>query len=267
MMYNKFAIPEKQVFLLLSNNHSTQVMIQYEQISRASAPHDTYLVYHQTGVVLPDACKNINCFPFFNSILSDLNYTPISETLIPGSNHFPLLDFYLKNPDYDFYWFIEDDVRFNGQWETLFNYFTGSVRQPDFISCHIKMFSEDPHWFWWHTLRHPSIYIPLYLRIRSFNPIYRISNSALRFIHHSLSGDKWQGHHEVLLPTLLLLEGFDIADFGGTGQFVPAGLENRFYIDEESESHDGFLSTSTMRFRPVIDELKHAGKLYHPVKE
>lgn len=257
-------MPVKQAFLLLSNNHTARVTNLYTQINR-SCGHlgNAYLVYHQSGPSLPAELRNINCFPFFNSILTDLHYIPIKETLIPGSNHFPLLDFYLKNPDYDFYWYIEDDVRFNGQWETLFNYFTGSVRQPDFISCHIKTFSEDPDWYWWNTLNHISIYIPLYLRLQSFNPIYRISNSALRFIHHALSNEKWHGHHEVLLPTLLFLEGFDIADFGGTGQFVPAGLENRFYMDDEL-AHERL---STMRFRPVIAELKHAGKLYHPVKE
>jgi hypothetical protein len=62
------------------------------------------------------------------------------------------------------------------------------------------------------------------------------------------------------------LEGFDIADFGGKGSFVPMGLEDRFYCNFDAENH-GSLNCSTMRFRPVIDKLIHEGKLYHPVKE
>jgi hypothetical protein len=191
-MNNEFTMPVKQVFLLLSNKHTAPVIRLYREIGQ-SCRHlgNSYLVYHQTCASLPEELNDINCFPFFNSILSDLHYVPIADTLIPGSNHFPLADFYLKNPDYDFYWYIEDDVRFNGQWETLFNYFTGSVRQPDFISCHIQTFPEQPYWYWWETLYHSSIYIPLYLRVRSFYPIYRFSNAALRFIHQALSDDKW----------------------------------------------------------------------------
>lgn len=257
----------KQAFLLLSNKYTPRISDLYSQIRKSSANlGDTFLLYHQTEPNLPAALCNKDIFPFSDRILTDLHYIPISPTLIPGNNHFPLLDFYQKNPFYDYYWFIEDDVRFNGPWEKLFNYFTQQFDQPDFISSHIKTFNEEPIWYWWDTLHHFNTYIPLYLRIRSFNPIYRISNAALNCIHYYLCADKWRGHHEVLLPTILLLEGLSIEDFGGTGQFVPPGRENRFYLDDNSNIFGG-MNTGTMRYRPLIENLQHADKLYHPIKE
>jgi hypothetical protein len=257
----------KQVFLVLSNKYTDQVAGLLNQVRKSSAHlGDTFLLYHNAANTLPKAFNKKDWFVFSDSILNDCQYIPISTKLVPGNNHFPLLDFYCKNPFYDYYWLIEDDVRFNGHWENLFNFFTTQGNQPDFISSHIRTFGEEPWWHWWNTLYHFHTYIPLYLRIRSFNPIYRISNAALDCIHHVLSTDKWRGHHEVLLPTMLSLEGLRIADFGGTGQFVPAGLTNRFYIDENVAAN-GVITTGTMRYRPLIDDLQISDKLYHPVKE
>jgi hypothetical protein len=257
----------KQAFLVLSNKYTSRIIDLCNEIRRSSAVlGDTFLLFHQKAPIASEALNNKDCFLFTDSVLTDLHYIPISTTLVPGNNHFPLLDFYRKNPHYDFYWFIEDDVRFNGAWEQFFNYFTRLNDQPDFISSHLRTYNEEPHWFWWNTLYHFNQYIPLFLRIRSFNPIYRISNAALNCIHYILYADKWRGHHEVLLPTMLMLEGLQIADFGGTGHFVPTGLENRFYLDDDADIH-GEISAGTMRYRPLIDNLELADKLYHPVKK
>lgn len=267
MLLNKPYSSKKQAFLLLSNKCTSPVTRLYHQVKQATTGlGHTFLLYHQTSADLPDALNDINTISFCDNILSGLHYIPISHTLIPGNNHFPVLDFYLKNPSYDFYWFIEDDVRFNGPWEDLFNYFTNQPEQPDLISSHIRSFTEEPDWYWWNTLYHFNTNIPHRLRIRSFNPLYRISNAALSCIHYILGTDKWRGHHEVLLPTMLSLEGYRIADFGGTGQFVPAGQENKFYLDDNPDAQ-GMINTGTMRYRPLIDRLEHAGKIYHPVKE
>ncbi|WP_205510356.1 hypothetical protein [Longitalea arenae] len=257
----------KQAFLLLSNKCSSPITTLYQQLKQATkALGDLFLLYHQTTAVLPEALNGINTSCFSDNLLTDLHYIPISHKLIPGNNHFPLLDFYRKNPVYDFYWFIEDDVRFNGPWQDLFNYFTLQPEPPDFISSHLRTFKEEPSWYWWDTLFHFNTRIPHNLRIRSFNPLYRISYAALSCIDFILSVDKWRGHHEVLLPTILSLEGYQIADFGGTGQFVPQGQQNKFYLDDDPDQ-SGSINTGTMRYRPFINRLEYAGKLYHPVKD
>jgi hypothetical protein len=90
--------------------------------------------------------------------------------------------------------------------------------------------------------------------VKSFNPIYRISHSALSFIHKSLL-NQWCGHHEVLLPTLLYHNHYSMMDFGGRGQFIPSGFKNKFYTSD------------TLRWRPVFEKAgDKKNKLYHPVK-
>lgn len=54
-----------------------------------------------------------NLFVFTSDVLNELGYTPIEKgKLVPGSNHFPLLKFFKENQCYDYYWLVEDDVRF-----------------------------------------------------------------------------------------------------------------------------------------------------------
>lgn len=256
----------KQVFLLLTNRSDKTIIDLFNTIEVST--HDlgsTCLVYHSLNQNIPDEVGSINHFSFDNSILHAMGYQPFANSLIPGSNHFPLLDFFLKNPGYDFYWYIEDDVRFTGDWKYFFDFFTQLSTQPDFLSSHIRTSQEEVNWDWFVSLKHPTIYLPHFLKIRSFNPIIRISNAALKCIHDMLI-QKWSGHHEVLIPTLLYLEGFDIKDFGGVGKFVMPDFENKFYLGGEPDSF-GLNRSGSMRYRPLItEENKIENMLYHPVK-
>ncbi|MBD3628545.1 DUF3405 domain-containing protein [Cyclobacterium sp.] len=257
-------VKNSQSFLILSNKTSLPLIQKYREIFEATRDTgDTVLLYHLDKGKPGVNASGLNAFTFTDEVLSSLNYFPLAFTLVPGSNHFPLLKFYLSHPQYDYYWCIEDDVAFSGDWGAFFEAF--SSLDTDFISSHIRRYKEEPEWPWWPALAHPYTVIPQEQRIRSFNPIYRISRQALELIHKALLS-KWCGHHEVLIPTLLYESGLSIHDFGGKGEFVPEGFENRFYLDN-SPNNRGILSDGTMRWRPVFAEtgtLKN--KLYHPVK-
>lgn len=206
---------------------------------------------------------NINIHRFNNSVLTDLGIKPIQDQLLPGSNHFPLIKFYLENPGYTYYWIVEDDVRFSGNWNFLFNTFDAKCDY-ELITSHIKYYSEEPNWFWWDSISHPAYKVPLNKRIRSFNPIYRISKDALDYIYDLLIKE-WKGHHEVFLPTMLNLAGAKLLDFGGSGSFVPVEYRDMFYTSRCDDN--GSLSAGTMRFRPIMKRKgRLKNKIYHPVK-
>lgn len=256
--------PFKQSFLVLCNRATEPIINHYKEIFQATSDlGDSLLLYHLSQKQLPKKIKSLSSFHFSEEVLTELNYFPLGFSLIPGSNHFPLLKFYLSHPEYDYYWCIEEDVRFSGNWQTFFESF--SHIDSDFISCHLRRPDDEPDWYWWSAMAHPYATIPLDQRIRSFNPIYRISKLALEQINKALLS-KWCGHHEVLIPTLLYQSGLEIIDFGGTGEFVPPGFENEFYL-ENTPNKKGILSDGTMRWRPVFKKAGEIeGKLYHPVK-
>jgi hypothetical protein len=177
--------------------------------------------------------------------------------------HFPILDFYLSHKDYDYYWAIEFDVRYTGDWGSFLRSFRSF--DYDFIASHIRRFSEEPHWYWWDTLHHPSKTIDRNQFVRSFNVIFRISNRALEYIHRAQL-DGWRGHNEVSLPTLLLHGGYKIMDFGGDGEFTLPGLTNTAYTSHGLRN--GLLNPfCTMRWRPSRGRAGfRRNKIYHPVK-
>lgn len=257
-------LPGKQAFLILSNNTSNHLIQKYEEIYKATnGLGDTLLLYHLSKNYDSATLNEIKTFTFTDKVLTELNYFPLGFTLVPGSNHFPLLKFYLSNLNYDFYWCIEEDVDYTGSWREFFETF--SSMDSDFISSHIRRSADEPEWPWWSALAHPYHIIPQEQRIRSFNPIYRISRRALEILHKALLS-KWCGHHEVLIPTLLYESGFSVTDFGGNGEFVPKGFKNKFYVDN-THNKNGMLSDGTMRWRPVFKEVGELkDKLYHPVK-
>jgi len=242
----------KQAVLFLSDKSSTWILDNFKSPATTECETiDVFFLYHMRNQIIPDIIQAVKHSIFTNDILHNLNYRPLEEKLVPGSNHFPLLKFYLDNRYYDYYWMIEDDVCFSGSWSALFKAYQDDTS--DFLSAHISKFAEAPDWYWWFTLNTNNGQTQNKDKIRSFNPVYRLSKRALELIDQSLKNG-WSGHHEVLIPTLLYNNGFTITDMGGTGSFVPKGHENKFYT-RESMSH------LPIEIGDVVN------RIYHPIKE
>lgn len=206
---------------------------------------------------------NIKTFLFSIKSLNQLGYNPIAETIIPGSNHFPVLQFYKDHPEYDYYWNIEYDVCFNGNWNTIFSFF--EEYNFDFITSHIQNIRQNPSWEHWDMMELNHVYIPFDGFLKSFNPIYRISNKALNFLDRFLKKGN-SGHHELLIPTVLNHFGFTIADMGGDGSYIIDNQKDLFYTS--NKPLDLWYNDSSMRYRPLYktDEMKIKDMLYHPIK-
>lgn len=258
---------KKQVILLSSHIFNEFIISQYNKLREATGDNtDLFLLIEleNGSLAIPD---NIKYFPFDVDTLNNLHYEPIEESIIPGSNHFPVFQFYKANPQYDYYWNIEYDVYFNGEWSVFFNTF--NFIDSDFVSSHLERFHQTPNWTWWKSLQLKTIDIPQSQYVKSFNPIYRISNNAMNTLNKVLLAGNL-GHHEVLIPTVLNYLGYKINDFGGIGEFVLPGFENSFYLTNPSVENSFYMGSS-MRFRPIfnlneLDKEKNNNLLYHPVK-
>lgn len=244
----------KQAVLYLTTKSNEWTLSSFHALEQSlQGKADVYFAYHQQGDVLPVSLQNIeNLFVFTSDVLKELGYTPIERgKLVLGSNHFPLLKFYKENQGYDYYWLVEDDVRFSGEWKDFFGSFASCTS--DFLSSVIGTKAENPTWYWWTSLKTGNEVIAEEKLLKSFNPIYRLSSQALVCIDAHLRIG-WMGHYEVLLPTLLYNKGFLLEDFGGEGTFVRPENNAKFYDD------------TSMRIAPVLpDDRKNY--LFHPVKE
>lgn len=242
----------RQAFLIVTTEISKNIIKRYHIIKKAvENTGDVFFLYHTNDGNIPQGLEEIKIETFSNEILTNLNYTPVRQKIVPGSNHFPVLQFFLKHPEYAYYWCLEDDVVFNGDWKYFFENVSPEMDY-DFITSHIRRHSDMPEWFWWRTLKIPEGKFNKEEMLNSFNPIYRISNKALKYIDICLKGG-YSGHHEVLLPSLLKKAGFKMADFA---------TENNYVTPELS-----YCTLSTMRWKPVFFTTgNRKNTIYHPVK-
>lgn len=244
----------KQAVLYLTTKSNEWTLSAFHALEQSlQGMADVYFAYHQQGDVMPVSLQNVeNQFVFTSDVLKELGYTPMERgKLVPGSNHFPLLKFYKENQGYDYYWLVEDDVRFSGEWKDFFGSFASCTS--DFLSSVIETKAENPTWCWWTCLKTGNEVIAEEKLLKSFNPIYRLSSQALACIDAHLRIG-WMGHYEVLLPTLLYNKGFLLEDFGGEGTFVRPENNAKFYDD------------TSMRIAPVLPDDRKS-YLFHPVKE
>jgi hypothetical protein len=272
--YHKSGRDAKKIAVLfLSHVINDKILEEYRKISRAiENKAKSHFLIHARQLDMPVNRKSDdNIYQFSNESLNILQYPsteysfwrtnsfknikqyfPIAKSFFPYNVHFPLLYFYLQNNNYDYYWLIEYDVRFSGDWRFFFESFQDI--EADLLTCRMWNYFDKPSWYWWRCIWHPKHFISLENRLSSFNPIYRISNPALRHLHQSHL-DGWVGHYEVLVPTLLYGNGFKLVGIGGAERFVCPGQRNTFY------------TSKTFRWRPVFKTIGvEINKLYHPIK-
>jgi hypothetical protein len=155
---------------------------------------------------------------------------------------------------------MEYDVRFTGQWLDFFAQFATS--RSDLLATTLFDYSFRPGWDNWGTLKSPKR-VPEAARVRALLPVYRLSNTALRALHEAYC-DGWSGHYEVTIPTILKTQGFTLEDFGGSGSYVAAGNQDRFY--RNSPGNAG-LAPGTFTVAPnQISSDYPPNMLWHPIK-
>src|SRR5688572_16981472 len=93
----------KQAFLIVTQEISKHVLKLYNKTKTAVAgTGDVFLLYHNSRNINPSVPEGVQVISFTNSVLTDLQYKPIRTKLVPGSNHFPVLQFFLSNRQYQY---------------------------------------------------------------------------------------------------------------------------------------------------------------------
>jgi len=253
----------RQAIILQTHFYDQKILREYLKLSRAVRDiADPWMIYKYE--VLPDLSrlKNWPIHLCSQTDLGTLDYPHLQSKPLPGQAHFPLIHFYRQHSKYEYYWLIEYDVRFTGNWHQFFQAY--SSNQADFLSAHLSTYTKEPDWPHW-NLHHPTRHIPQDQRRRSFNPIFRISRSALDQIDQAHQAG-WQGHGEVLLATLLDQNQFTQQDLNQVQR--SAGVQRNDRVYRSGFPHGNAAPGSeTMRYRPNHDRSPYyPGMLYHPVK-
>jgi hypothetical protein len=177
--------------------------------------------------------------------------------LIPGNSDLITLIFRKLQPQFQHYWFLEDDVEYTGDPAYLFGDL--SRRKGDLLATHLA-----PGYGQW-----------AYAALRQapncdpdddwliFLPFYRVSADALDTID-AYYHNGWDGHHENMWATILMHAGRTIVDIGGQGDYVAEADRNKHYY---GHARDGFHkngSFGTLHIRLWPGRRKNV--LWHPVK-
>ena len=256
----------KVAVLFVSHIINDDIVARYEKLRHELPPnHELFWAFDAEGGDKAQALAYSNQVRFFffdSAMLNALGYTAITTTMI-GSLNFVMQRFGLDHPEYDYYWIVEYDVVFTGNWHTLFADIDSL--DADLVSTHIERYSAaNWSWHWWHPAVWAGRCIPKERCIKSFNPIYRLSARGLQFMDTFLKAGN-SGHYEMLMPTALFNHGYTLVDIGGYGEFTLPEFRNRYYISDTG------INNGTIRYRPVYDpsyirDIGAADKLFHPLK-
>lgn len=242
---------DKIAILFLTDKPYDTIKARYEKLKSESG-EDVYLIMTNRD----NLTEGEKIMLYEHQYYRQMGYTPFNEEkMVPGSTYFSLLHFWRSHLAYQYYWLIEDDVLYEGDWNNFFSEF--SHNHADFISSYFTHFHHAPDWYWWNdiNIKNP---VGNEYKIRTFYPVCRLSFPALVYLDERLkSGD--YGHGEVLVPTLLSLKGFTFYDIANHPAPLIVPCSNRAV---------GVSNNGSFRYRPFISKKEIKGNfLFHPVKE
>lgn len=224
--------------------------------------YDVIWALQLNGGERPELPDRIRFFLFDLKGIRNLGYSMLKKNSVMGSVNCILLGFYNERPDYDCYWNIEYDTFFHGNWRSLLTCI--DRYQYDLATCHIEKYDKERNgdWCWWKMENIDERSIVVY--VKAFNPLFSISNRAASFLDEFMKSG-CTGHYEVIMSTALYNNGYRLLDIGGTGDFTPTELRNKFYVQGKG------INNGTMRYRPEflkeeILALNVKDRLFHPLK-
>jgi hypothetical protein len=178
-----------------------------------------------------------------------------------------LMRFFQGNPAFDYYWVVEYDVRFSGNWESLFCELSES--SADLLCTYLTTHDEGRDWVHWQSFLSPGTPVGEADLLRGFFPFSRLSGRLMRAIDERCRIG-WAGHYEVLWPTIARTIGASIEEIGGHGSFVPDSRRGRYYEGAITPAGH-FLSTfgawPSYSDRNSFGQAAWPDLLWHPVKE
>ena len=212
----------------------------YAVIDNQSAPlkdkKDNFFSYNET-----DIRKNLN---FTQEVSKKHFWNSIgNRNVIWFFAHFRMLNFYLTHPNYDFYWFFDDDVNCS-DWNSFFNtikydsdflaYFIFKqehiIEQPLVPVIDNKTYSGMQ---WFNRFPGDGDKLPLIKTgyFGSFFRIVRYSNKALSTLK-SINEAGYYGYSEGFVPTMLNYSGCKLDSL-----FNPTNTSRHFDIDKIILTH------------------------------
>jgi hypothetical protein len=158
--------------------------------------------------------------------------------------HFRMLNFYLENPNYDYYWFFDDDVKMNN-WESFFKgtdnddsdflgYFIFKNKnvdsQPNVPNIDDRTFSKHM-WFERFPGDGDIMGNDITELFGSFFPVNRFSNRAMKKLLE-LNTEGLSGYSEGFVPTMLNKYGYKLSSL-----IKPDNTSNYFDVNEVNIEH------------------------------
>ena len=251
------------VVLFMTHFIDETIVAQVRKLKREAPPgHDVVLLYNTTERLPGEPPADIDLFRFDERDLKRLRYPSKSTQVSPYNIDLFVLNFWLHRPEYQYYWVIEYDIRFSGDWSLVFEAFRDS--SVDLLATTIYRYPFNPDWANWPSLMAPpGVVLKPEEKIAAFLPFYRISNRGLAAVHKGYQSG-WAGHCECTVSSIMARAGLRIEDIGGDGEFVQKANINRFYRNTPKARTHG---PGTLVFRPIRTEPgEEPNLLWHPVK-
>lgn len=197
----------------IDDNVIDHLNILKEQIKDA----DIYVLFNDTE----NKCtlENENIYYFNSDVVAKHGfvmhyyypYFPknVNKEFYKNNFEYGLFCFYKDHPNYNNYWVIEYDVIYTGNWNDLIL----KYERNDFVSSNILTYDQCKTWHMWENdqLTHYQTIIPK-VKIKSFNPIFKISRKALKdliLLNHKGN----YGFYEIYFPSVLNQLGYKLKQF------------------------------------------------------
>lgn len=230
-----------------------QVEVLFDNTNGVNYPNAFNIGYKDlkaSGLPLASVSQLYKCFiQRHTKVLWQRFPNEVVQQLWYNVGHFLIL-YYLENPDKEYYWSVEYDVYFNGNWDNFFDIY--KRYKTDYLGVHIQETHLDNNNGVWGLF---DFNVPYKRRFRCFGTIQRISNRLMKAVYEELL----KGNHtyfEQIFPSVAMHYGYSVKDLN---EIALKKIDKPIYTSD------------TMRYKDfTLDKMVHTpngyDKLFHPLR-
>ncbi len=173
----------KQAIIFLTHVFDEKTSQLFNKIQKDIKSFDTYIMTDRPDVIpfelksciISFSSDDLECARKQGVLDFDMDIARMKALHIFQKNKIPI--------SYDYFWFIEYDVYYHGNWEDIFLINDSS----DLLATHVHHYNENKYedqWKWWNSFSSPVSPVPCLTK--AFLPLYRISKKGIMIINKSV---------------------------------------------------------------------------------
>ena len=139
----------RDVVVFLAHRFDQEIERRFLKLKQECSATSDIVLFAESGTAVPENLRPFAHYFDFSTVRRTAK-SVVGDSVVPGNAHLRALDYFRRFSQYRYYWFIEYDVVYTGDWGAFITSFAEDTS--DLIAAHVRAIADESDWHWRESL-------------------------------------------------------------------------------------------------------------------